>query len=149
MANDKQITLVPELSELYLPVHVDRDLFGQGVINLLSNAIKYTPERGEVRLRSRMEGDEAVIEVRDNGMGIPADSLPRLFQRFYRVPENNKAAAGTGLGLALVQYIVADVHNGRVTVTSKVNEGSCFSIHIPLGHRKSAKRKPEPAACPV
>jgi two-component system phosphate regulon sensor histidine kinase PhoR len=149
MAHEKRIQLIPELSELYLPVNVDRDLFGQGVINLLSNAIKYTPEGGEVHLQSRMGEAEAVIEVRDNGMGIPEDSLPRLFQRFYRVPENNKAAAGTGLGLALVQYIVADVHNGRVSVSSKVNAGSCFTVQIPLGHRKSSKRKTEPAACPA
>ncbi|HVW02482.1 MAG TPA: ATP-binding protein, partial [Planctomycetaceae bacterium] len=146
-AAEKQITVVPELSELYLPVHVDPDLFGQAVINLLSNAIKYTPDGGEVRLRSRIGEQEAIIEVRDTGMGIPAESLSKLFQRFYRVPENNKAAAGTGLGLALVKYIVEDVHNGRVTVESEVDVGSCFSIVIPLGHQKSARKRPELAAC--
>ncbi|MBI5760479.1 MAG: histidine kinase, partial [Planctomycetales bacterium] len=130
-----------QLSDLYLPVHIDRDLFGQATINLLSNAIKYTPEGGEVRLRSRNVDGEAVMEVRDTGMGIPADDLSRIFERFYRVAQNNKAAAGTGLGLALVHYIVTQVHSGKISVESQVNEGSCFTVSIPLGHRHSHRRK--------
>lgn len=147
MADEKQIRLIPQFSELYLPVHVDRDLFGQAVINLLSNAVKYTPAGGEVRLRSRMTDNEALIDVQDNGLGIPEEDMNRLFERFFRVERNNKAAAGTGLGLALVRYIVHSIHNGRVTVQSKVNEGSCFSIAIPLGHRDQARRKLEPQFC--
>lgn len=145
-AEEKQITVLSELSEMYIPVHVDPDLFGQAVINLLSNAVKYTPSGGEVRLRSRMDENAAVIEVRDTGMGIPEHSLPHLFERFYRVPENSKAAAGTGLGLALVHYIVTNIHNGEITVASKVNEGSCFTITVPLGHQPKSRRR-EPALC--
>ena len=140
-AQEKQITLVPELSGLYLPVHIDPDLFGQAILNLLSNAIKYTASGGEVRLRSRMDEGTAVIEVHDNGMGIPEDSLPRLLDRFYRVPENSQAASGTGLGLALVHCIVAELHNGQLTIQSVVGEGSCFTISIPLGHLRTAQRK--------
>ncbi len=147
MADEKQIRLIPQFSPLYLAVHVDRDLFGQGVINLLSNAIKYTPEGGEVRLKSRLAESEAVLEVQDTGMGIPADDLHRIFERFFRVEQNCKAAAGTGLGLALVQYIVADIHNGRISVQSRVNEGSCFTVAIPLGHRDKNRRKAEQHAC--
>ena len=139
-AQEKQIGLVEELSELYLPAHIDLDLFGQAIINLLSNAIKYTPAGGEVRLRSRMKETRAVIEVQDNGMGIPPESLHRLFERFYRVPQNNKAAAGTGLGLALVKHIVTNMHDGAITVTSQVNRGSCFTVLIPLGHRDRGTR---------
>ena len=142
-AKEKHITIVEELSELYLPAHLDLDLFGQAIINLLSNAIKYTPEGGEVRLRSRMLDTEALIDVQDNGMGIPADSLPRLFERFYRVPQNNKAAAGTGLGLALVKYIVTNIHDGAIAVTSQVDKGSCFSVRVPLGHRDRGSRRIE------
>jgi two-component system, OmpR family, phosphate regulon sensor histidine kinase PhoR len=142
-AKEKNITIVEELSELYLPAHLDHDLFGQAIINLLSNAIKYTPAEGEVRLRSRMQDTEAVIDVQDNGMGIPAEALPRLFERFYRVPQNNKAAAGTGLGLALVKYIVANIHDGAIAVTSQVNKGSCFSVRVPLGHRDRGTRRVE------
>lgn len=139
-AQEKKIGMVEELSELYLPAHIDLDLFGQAIINLLSNAIKYTPSGGEVRLRSRMEATRAVIEVQDNGMGIPPESLHRLFERFYRVPQNNKAAAGTGLGLALVKHIVTNMHDGAITVTSQVNLGSCFTVLIPLGHRERGTR---------
>lgn len=145
-AKDKQINVVDELSDLYLPAHLDQDLFGQAIINLLSNAIKYTPAGGEVRIRTRMQDTEAVLEIVDNGMGIPPESLPRLFERFYRVPQNNKAAHGTGLGLALVKYIVTNIHDGSISVTSQVNQGSNFAIRIPLGHcgrggRQSATQK--------
>lgn len=139
-AREKQITIVDELSDLYLPAHLDQDLFSQAIINLLSNAVKYTPVGGEVRIRTRMQETEAVIEVVDNGMGIPADSLPRLFERFYRVPQNSKAAPGTGLGLALVKYIVANIHDGSIAVASQVNKGSNFSIRVPLGHRERSAR---------
>jgi signal transduction histidine kinase len=128
-------------------VHPDQDLLGQAIINLLSNAIKYTPEGGEARLRSRMDEGEAVIEVRDNGMGIPGDALPHIFDRFYRVECNNKATAGTGLGLALVHYILTELHNGDVSVESEVDEGTCFTARIPLGNRnrrpKLEREEPE------
>lgn len=140
-ATEKDITFSTELSDLYLPVHVDKDMLGQAIINLLSNAVKYTPHGHEVRLRSRMEDASAVIEVRDTGLGIPEDSLPHIFDRFYRVPENNASAAGTGLGLALVHFIVTNVHNGSISVQSKVNEGTCFTVTIPLGHKEQKKKK--------
>ncbi len=130
-----------ELSQLYLPVHVDLDLLGQTVINLLSNAVKYTPEKGSITLRSRMEELEAIIEVEDSGYGIPPESLPKIFDRFYRVPEHQHAAKGTGLGLAFVRSIVEDMHNGRIAVESTVGIGSRFTIHIPLGHHESKRPK--------
>ncbi|MBW3541427.1 MAG: cell wall metabolism sensor histidine kinase WalK [Planctomycetes bacterium] len=145
LADEKGLRLVSELSDLYVAVHLDRDLFGQAVINLLSNAVKYTPSGGEVRLKSRMLEGWAEIEVRDTGLGIPEESLPRLFERFYRVPENKTAAAGTGLGLALVHSIVTELHNGSLRVESKVGEGSAFTISIPLGHRSASRRKERPA----
>jgi len=147
-AKEKKISVIDELSDLYLPAYLDLDLFGQAIINLLSNAVKYTPTGGEVRIRTRMDETEAVIEVQDNGMGIPADALTRLFERFYRVPQNSKAAPGTGLGLALVKYIVTNIHDGSISVTSQVNQGSTFSIRIPLGHRSRGARhsKPQKAA---
>jgi two-component system phosphate regulon sensor histidine kinase PhoR len=135
LAEEKEIRLVSELSDLYLAVHADKDLLGQAVINLLSNAVKYTPPNGEVRLRSRLTGDRCIIEVKDTGMGIPSEDLPRLFERFYRVPRNSSAATGTGLGLALVKYIVTDLHNGSITVQTEVDSGSTFTISLPFGHR--------------
>jgi two-component system phosphate regulon sensor histidine kinase PhoR len=140
MAGEKSITLTAELSDLYIGVHIDRDLLSQAVINLLSNAIKYTPAGGSVCLRSKQEDGDALIEVHDNGLGIPEEDQKRVFQRFFRVERNSQAAPGTGLGLALVQYIVQDIHNGRVLLRSRVGEGSCFTIALPLGHRGATKR---------
>ncbi|HCO26363.1 MAG TPA: hypothetical protein DIT97_26350, partial [Gimesia maris] len=140
-AIEKDIKFTAELSDMYLPVFVDKDMLGQAIINLLSNAVKYTPNGREVRLRSRMEDTTAVIEVRDTGLGIPENSLPHIFDRFYRVPENNRSAAGTGLGLALVHFIVTNVHNGSISVQSQVDEGTCFTVTIPLGHKEQKRKK--------
>ena len=140
-ATEKDIKFTAELSDMYLPVFADKDMLGQAIINLLSNAVKYTPNGREVRLRSRMEDTSAVIEVRDTGMGIPENSLPHIFDRFYRVPENNRSAAGTGLGLALVHFIVTNVHNGSISVQSQVDEGACFTVTIPLGHKEQKRKK--------
>lgn len=147
-AGEKDITFTSELSDLYLPIYADKDMLGQAIINLLSNAVKYTPHGHDVRLRSRMEDSNAVIEVRDTGLGIPEDSLPHIFDRFYRVPENNRSAAGTGLGLSLVHFIVTNVHNGSISVQSKVNEGTCFTVTIPLGHQEQ-KKKNKPMNSPA
>ena len=146
LAEEKDIELTAELSELYLAVNVDPDLFGQAVMNLLSNAVKYTPAGGTVRLRSRLDGDRAVVEVKDSGMGIPAADLPHIFGRFYRVEQNNGAAKGTGLGLALVHSVTTELHDGSVAVESEVGEGSRFSLSIPFGHRNA--RRPEAPAAP-
>ena len=141
-ADEKNIRMVSELSNLYLAANVDRDLLGQAVINLLSNAVKYTPEGGEVRLRSNMDEGKASIEVSDTGMGIPQNSLDHIFKRFYRVPENSEAASGTGLGLALVHYIVTELHNGQIAAQSEVGTGTTMTVTVPLGHRKSSRKTP-------
>ena len=142
----KQITIVDEVSDLYMAVYLDRDLFHQAITNLLSNAVKYTPPGGTVWLRSRLDDRFAVIDVQDSGLGIPAESLPKIFDRFYRVPENNHSAPGTGLGLALVQFIAEDIHGGEIAVDSEVGSGSTFSIRLPIGHRGTRRRVPSETA---
>lgn len=141
LAEEKGQQFVADLSQLYLPVHVDRDLLGQAIINLLSNAVKYTPQSGHITLRSHMDELEAIISVEDTGYGIPPESLPKIFDRFYRVPEHQHAAKGTGLGLAFVQSITEDLHNGHIDVESTVGVGSKFSMRIPLGHHDSKRPK--------
>ncbi len=135
-AADKNITIEARLSSLYLGVEADADMMSRVVMNLVSNAIKYTDAGGRVVLRSHLEQDQASFEVSDSGHGIPPEAMARLFQKFYRVEQNNKFAPGTGLGLALVKHIVEEVHGGKVEVESEVGKGSTFRVLLPL-HRTS------------
>ncbi len=106
--------------------------------NLLENAVRHTPDTGRVEASVSSRNGEAVVVVRDTGAGIPADDLPRIFERFYRAdPARSRATGGTGLGLAIVKH-VAELHGGRVEVESRLGEGSTFRIRIPerrLGER--------------
>ncbi len=114
------------------PVYVDRDMWEKIVSNLLSNALKFTFE-GEIEVSLRRQGGEAVLAVRDTGTGIPAAELPRLFERFHRVPgARSRTHEGTGIGLALVQEL-ARLHGGRVAVESAAGRGSTFTVALPLG----------------
>jgi len=100
-------------------------------LNLIENAIKYNHPGGEVEVRLRGEGSEAVIEVVDNGIGVPDDALERIFERFYRVDKGRaRRQGGTGLGLAIVKH-VARHHGGRVEVESRLGEGSTFRVRLP------------------
>lgn len=110
----------------------DPSLLEQAVANLLDNAIKYSEPGGEVILSTAISRTVAVINIRDNGIGIMQKHLPRLFERFYRVDKaRSRQLGGTGLGLAIVKHI-AQVHGGHVTVDSTIGQGSTFSIHLPL-----------------
>ena len=132
LAEAKQIRCTSDLSPLYLGVLADRDMLLQSAINLLSNAIKYTPDGGEVTLRSRSEGEhEVLFEVQDTGVGLSEEDQEMVFGKFYRVSKDKTMASGTGLGLPLAKHIVEDVHGGRLSVTSTLGEGSTFSVHLP------------------
>ena len=103
--------------------------------NLLSNAIKYSPEGGDVVVTVRTEEADgrswAVVDVTDQGLGIPARELPRIFDRFYRASNVEGRIGGTGVGLASVRMIV-EQHGGRISVTSQEGRGSTFSVWLPL-----------------
>jgi len=110
----------------------DADLLVRAVENLVSNAIKYSPNNTQVTISAARDGDSAVILVADQGYGIPEADVTRVFEKFYRVPRVEDAEVpGTGLGLALVREI-AELHGGTVTVASKINQGSTFTLRIPL-----------------
>ncbi|MCY2931985.1 MAG: ATP-binding protein [Planctomycetota bacterium] len=130
----KNQKLVEKLAPVYYQVEADHDMIYQAVMNLVSNAVKYTPEGGTVTIT--VGADErrntGFCEVSDSGLGIPADDLPRIFDKFYRVQANNKMAKGTGLGLTLVKHIVEIVHGGTLSVTSEVGKGSTFRFELPL-----------------
>ena len=135
-AEAKRIALTAELSPLYLAVLADRDMLLQAAINLLSNAIKYTREGGRVTLRSRMADDDQILfEVADTGVGLSEEDCQRVFEKFYRVNKDKSMAPGTGLGLPLAQHIVEDVHGGRLTVASRLGEGSTFTATLPCARQ--------------
>ncbi|MBI2479999.1 MAG: HAMP domain-containing histidine kinase [Planctomycetia bacterium] len=115
-AEQKQITLVVDLSPMYLEVLADRDMLTQSAINLLSNAIKYTEPGGKVTLRSKVEENTAVFEVEDTGVGLSDEDCAKVFEKFYRVKKDQNMAPGTGLGLPLAKHIVEDVHGGSLTL---------------------------------
>jgi heavy metal sensor kinase len=101
------------------------------LINLLDNAIKYTPPGGHVFIKGSADSNSIRIEVRDTGQGISAESLPHIFDRFYRAdPSRNKQVAGVGLGLSFVKWIVEE-HHGTIQVASELNSGSTFTIFLP------------------
>ena len=130
-AEAKQIDLVSELSPMYLGVFADRDMLLQSAINLLSNAIKYTPDKGRVALRSRLEDNQVRFEVQDTGVGLSEEDCQRVFEKFYRVGKDKNMAAGTGLGLPLAKHIVEDVHGGSLSAESTLGEGSTFAVTLP------------------
>ena len=102
------------------------------LLNLVDNAIKFTPERGRVAVRLASVEGAAILEVRDSGIGIAPETLPHIFDRFFRAdPARSPAAEGAGLGLALVKWIV-DQHRGRISVDSAPGRGSVFTVRLPL-----------------
>lgn len=115
-----------------LRVRVNSPLLGQAVVNLIDNAVKYSEPDGIIEVVALKNASDIVIRVRDQGLGIEASHLPRLFERFYRVdPARSRKLGGTGLGLAIVKHI-AQAHGGTVAVESQLGKGSTFSIHIPF-----------------
>jgi signal transduction histidine kinase len=112
-----------------LRIPVDRNRMRQVVANLLDNAVKYTPSGGRIHIEARRDGPEAVLSVSDTGIGIPADELPRIWDRLYR-GDMSRSERGLGLGLSLVKAIV-EAHGGRVSVTSTPGAGSRFELRLP------------------
>ncbi|WP_436392334.1 SpoIIE family protein phosphatase [Amycolatopsis sp. MEPSY49] len=116
------------------PVHVDRGMWEKVVLNLLSNAVKYTFD-GEIRVRTALDGEHAEVTVSDTGIGIDAAELPRLFERFHRIPSARaRSNEGSGIGLALVRELVG-MHGGTVAAESAPGAGTTFRIRLPLGTR--------------
>jgi heavy metal sensor kinase len=131
LAEDRHLTITCEAQG---PVSVDGDRarLKQAVVNLIDNAIKYTPEGGAVHVRVTTAGRQAVLEVADTGVGIPAAAQPHVFDRFFRVdPSRSRNPDGAGLGLAIVRSICS-AHGGVVEVESALGHGTRFRIKLPL-----------------
>ncbi len=127
-------------AKLTLRGDIESDVFLQGdesklsqvVYNLIDNAVKYTPEGGQVTVTLTADSREVVLTVRDTGIGIPEKDVGHIFDRFYRVDKaRSRATGGTGLGLSIVRQMV-QLHGGEITVTSAADEGSVFTVTLPI-----------------
>jgi signal transduction histidine kinase len=133
--NQQSLTLdvAPDLPE----VHLDQSQIERVLVNLVSNAINYTPENKAINIETVVEAQAVVIRVTDQGMGISAEDLPHVFDRFYRTAEARESLlSGTGLGLAITKQIV-EMHSGSISVTSEPGQGSTFTVCLPLQARPS------------
>jgi signal transduction histidine kinase len=129
-AENRAVSLELHLPDTVLPVWGDARLLDRMMSNLVGNALKYTPKGGRVTMEARAEADQVILEVSDTGQGIPLEAQSRIFERFYRLPNQPDAVKGTGLGLTIVKSIV-DRHGGRVWVTSQPGCGSTFTVSLP------------------
>jgi two-component system, OmpR family, phosphate regulon sensor histidine kinase PhoR len=124
-----KISLVGNV-ENELSVFGDKDRLRQVLVNLIDNAIKYSDDNGKILVKFFETQDSVEITVEDEGIGIPAHHLPRIFERFYRVDKDrSREVGGTGLGLAIVKHIL-EAHNSSITVTSEVGEGTKFKFPV-------------------
>jgi signal transduction histidine kinase len=112
-------------------LEADRDKIKQVILNLLSNAVKYNRPNGMVMLRSETNGNEIGVYIQDTGLGIPDESIPHLFEKFFRVREHESRVAGTGLGLSICKQIIQG-HGGRIEVRSKLGVGTVFLVSLPI-----------------
>jgi signal transduction histidine kinase len=111
-------------------LEADRDKIKQVLLNLLSNAIKYNRPNGSIIITGNYTDAELSMSIQDTGMGIPEESIPHLFEKFFRVREHEGQATGTGLGLSICKQIVQG-HNGRIEVKSKMGVGTSFTVFLP------------------
>jgi signal transduction histidine kinase len=140
-ASAKNQTLTLEKSKNQPKIQGDPLQLKQALRNLVGNAIKYTPTHGMVKLSVFMDQQNALIHVKDTGYGIPANDLPHIFDRFYRVHnELVKGIEGNGLGLAIVKSII-ERHGGQTSVESKLGEGSCFIMTLPLSNKTKIRNE--------
>ena len=131
LAQEKAITL-RTTTEDNVYVEGDRTRLQQVVANLIDNAIKYTQECGTVEVSVHRESGKAVLQVSDNGGGIPSEAVPHVFERFYRVDKaRSRASGGAGLGLSIAKAICA-AHGAEISVSSQEGRGSCFRVEFPL-----------------
>jgi signal transduction histidine kinase len=149
IAEQHGIMLTTEGGDVPLTIEADPDRFQQVLMILLDNALAHTPSGGNVTASVRRDGRDAVLAIRDTGEGIPAEHLPRIFDRFYRVDRSRtRDRGGTGLGLAIAQAL-AQAHGGQLTLSSAPGTGTVATVRVPAIGRTRAPRSPLHRAHPV
>jgi signal transduction histidine kinase len=132
LAEDKEIRLQTDLESQIVGTG-DRYRVKQVLLNLIDNAIKYCPSGSDIWVRLGKDHSNSILEVKDNGPGMPSDSLKHLFDRFYRIDKaRSRELGGSGLGLSICKSI-CETHGGRIDVQSEVAKGTTFRVVLPLG----------------
>jgi len=140
MIRDKQLSIQIDIPEDFPLLIVDRTKLDLVLMNLFHNAIKFTPDNGTILFTAAVEGDEAVIDISDTGVGIPTAELEKIFDRFYQVEQSlTREFGGIGLGLAIVKGMT-HVCGGKISVKSKKENGTTFTLRLPLDNRHLGKR---------
>ena len=128
---DKKYELVRDYPINSVWIEIDTDKMTQVIDNILNNAIKYSPDGGKITVSMKTTDDQMILSISDQGLGIPKEDLPKIFDRFYRVDKaRSRAQGGTGLGLAIAKEIIKQ-HNGFIWAKSEYGKGSTFTIVLP------------------
>ena len=129
--DEKKYELVRDYSINSVWIEIDTDKMTQVIDNILNNAIKYSPDGGKITVSMKTTDDQMILSIKDQGLGIPKQDLPKIFDRFYRVDRaRSRAQGGTGLGLAIAKEIIKQ-HNGFIWAKSEYGKGSTFTIVLP------------------
>ena len=119
-----------DVDERVMPIGGDPKLLDHVFANLLSNAVKYSPDCPRIEVRARVEREVASVQVRDYGLGVAREEVPRLFERYYRA-KTSRGISGSGIGLNLVKELV-QMHGGLIEVESTEGKGSTFTVRLPV-----------------
>ena len=131
LVQSKEQKLTVDLPDSMPIIQGDGPRLEQAVLNLMTNASKFTPQGGSITLRARKRDSELVVEVQDNGMGIPKEAQGKLFKPYSRLNADRQSHPGLGLGLALAKQVV-ELHGGKIWVESELGKGSTFAFSLPL-----------------
>lgn len=132
-AQKKRLQLAINVGPGLPAVSGNAEYLERAIANLVDNAIKYTPDEGRIAVAAAAADGHVTLTVSDTGIGIPAEDVPRIFERFYRVDRSrSRDVGGTGLGLSIVKHVV-QMHQGTVAVNSTPGSGSTFTLKLPTG----------------
>ena len=131
LAERKNIEIDTRLNENLHPIKGDSVSFSEVFVNIISNSIKYSPNGTRILINAKEDGNNLTVSIKDSGIGISSEDLPRIFEGFFRTKSSIEIATGHGIGLAVARQII-DAHNGSISVESEVGKGTTFTIILPI-----------------